>query len=165
MADSILNTDGLLERAKYMMTEYKKLLPVLFVETDKGIHVVGINVNFDKINKRMMMNDIGSKFSNKKENVEYLHMISAASVLMCAFDKGDKDIVDIGNLKDVKTYDAIIVASFDVKNNKRDVIIQRFEIADDNVTFKESIKNENVEGIFLLDAFMQGYYQSNIDLN
>ena len=52
-------------------------------------------------------------------------------------------------------YEAVIVAMLDVKNNKRNVIMQSFERSGDEITFTDICEDTEVKGRFLLDAFMQ----------
>lgn len=146
----------LLEQAKYLLERDKSLQPVLFVETDKELNIVGLVGNFNGANKRKMMIDIGIKFA--KEGGVNRKIISLSMV-----SEADISKVDIINEK-IEKFEAIVIATLDVINNRREILTQEFirnvnGDNDDNVDikFKDSHYGLDDPEVYLLDAFMQGY--------
>ena len=140
----------LLEKAKALLIKDKGLTPVLFVETEKAVNIVGLVGEFNKIDKREMMINIGKKFAKEQPNnkIRSLSMISEANVSK----------INI-NTNVVEKCEAIVLAKLNVINNKKEIISQDFERSNNNITFKESHFELNAPGTFLLEAFMKGYYQ------
>ena len=140
----------LLEKAKALLIKDKGLMPVLFVETEKAVNIVGLVGEFNKIDKREMMINIGKKFAKEQPNnkIRSLSMISEANVSK----------INI-NTNVIEKCEAIVLAKLNVINNKKEIISQDFERSNNNITFKESHCELNAPGTFLLEAFMKGYYQ------
>ena len=141
----------LLEKAKELLKKEKGLMPVLFVETEKAISIIGLVGEFNKIDKRKMMIGAGKKFATEQPNnrIRSLSMVSEANVSK----------INIKTNAVVKC-EAIVIAKLNVIDNKKEIISQDFERSYDGITFKDSHYELNAQGTFLLEAFMKGYYQA-----
>ena len=138
----------LLEKAKELLEKDKGLMPVLFVETEKTMDIIGLAGDFNNINKREMMIGIGKKFAKEQPNnrIRSLSMISEANVSK----------INI-NTKIIDKCEAIIIAKLNVIDNQKEIITQDFERSNDDITFKNSHYELHASGTFLLEAFMKGY--------
>lgn len=148
----------LLDRAKELLKSDKRLIPVLFVETIKGIFVIGLSVNFNEIDKKKMMMNIGRKCAKKNQKLKSLSFVSEANISKVNIDKKSGNIL-------MEKYEAIVVAKLDIINNKKEIMMQGYEISNDNVIWKDDDQlRPDIQEVFLLDAFVQGY-RENYEFN
>lgn len=151
----MIETSFILERAKELLKKDRMLVPILFIETMKGIFIIDISVDFNKIDKRRMMMNIGRKCAKKNQKIKSLSFVGEANISRMDIDKKSGDML-------VEKYEAIVVAKLDVINNKKEIITQGYEISDNDVTWKDEEQlRPDIQEIFLLDAFMQGYNEYN----
>lgn len=144
-----MDIEGYLEKAKELLKRDKYLMPVLFVETEDQIIVLGLAMDLGIDRKKMMM-DLGKDFAKKNKNKR----IKSISFIFDAW------ITRI----DVKTnlsekIESIVVSEWDIGKNKKDVITQDYEIKDNNVIWKGGPQGADKTEVYILEAFMQGYDQ------
>jgi hypothetical protein len=139
-----------LEKAKELLQRDKHLMPVLFVETEDQIFVLGLAMDIGKIDRREMMKHIGRNFANqhKDKRIKSLSFIFEAWVTS----------VDIHtNLSE--RVEAVVVSTWDINTNKKEVITQDYEIIDNNVIWKGESQGVEETKAYILEAFIQGYDQ------
>lgn len=149
-----MEIDFILEKAKELLIRDKYLMPVLFIDTDKEMNILGLYGEFNKADRREMMATIGKNFADMKKKIKSISMVSEANLSKVDISKADDDII-----KKEKT-EAIVVSRLDIDTCKREIIIQEFERSGDGIVFKNVHQELSSPVIFLLDAFMKGYKES-----
>ena len=148
----------LLEKAKDLLQKDKRLTPVLFVDAEEGVSIVGLVVDLKKVDKREMMENIGREYAIKKKTIKSLTIVSDMYITRVkpGIEKDGKI-----PLEKMKRREAILVARMYLSGHKNEITIQHYERSGDNITFSDSY-NES-EGkhapIFLLEDFVEGYRQ------
>lgn len=139
-----------LEKAKELLERDKHLMPVLFVETDNQIFVLGLTMDIGKIDRRKMMIDFGRNFAveHKEKKIESLLFIFEAWVTR----------IDV-NTNLSERIEAIVVTKWDIKTDKKEVITQDYEIVENNIVWKGEPQGVDETKAYILEAFMQGYKQ------
>ena len=151
-----MDINGLLETAKKNLENDKWLTPVLFIETEKDIKIIGLIVKLEDVDKREMMMNIGKKFAREQQKkIQSLSFISEANISRIKIGRKDTP---------VERYDAIVIAKLNIDTNEKEIVVQDFERSNDNIIFKDIRKDSNVQSVFLLEAFMEGYYQAQKDI-
>ena len=145
-----MEIDFILEKAKELLQKDKKLVPVLFVETEKEISVIGLFAEFGDIDKREMMEDIGRKFAIKGQKVQSISLVSDAYVSRLHMDTKDKN-------ESLERGEAIIVARLEIDTKEKEIMVQNYERSDSNIIFMDNYRELDVQRAFLLDAFVKGY--------
>ena len=149
-----MDIKDLLEKAKELLIRDKKLMPVLFIETEKETHIIGLISDFNKIDKREMMANIGRDYAKKKQKIISVSLVCEANVSKIKIDD-----------ESLEKCEAIVVAKLNAVTNKKELITQEFEISNGDVIFKGGPKELDSQRLFLLDAFMQGYEKLNFEFN
>ena len=166
------------ENSKELLEKDLSLATVLFVDTDNKdesgknkVFICPLN-NLENDDKKETMNFIGKKMDGEGILVKGLTLISEAWCL-----KGDKSIMkkeDIdkyykehGSIKNhpLRT-EAIIIADWEIKSDKKTMISQEFSIKKKKVVYgnrdKISIKKGNKDSRFyLLEYFLKGYLKGS----
>jgi hypothetical protein len=139
-----------LEKAKELLQRDKRLLPVLFIETENQILVIGLAMDIGNLDRRKMMMDIGRNFAkeHKEKRIKSLSFIFEAWITRIDAKTNLSEKIE-----------AIVVATWDIKTDKKDVITQDYEIIDDNVIWKGEPQGVDDTKAYILEAFMQGYNQ------
>lgn len=139
-----------LEKAKELLQRDKHLMPVLFVETEDQIFVLGLAMDIGKIDRRKMMMDLGKSFAkeHKEKRIKSLSFIFEALVTR---------IDTRTNLSE--KIEAVVVSNWDIKTDKKEVITQDYEISDNNVIWKGEPEGVDETKAYILEAFMRGYNQ------
>ena len=140
-----------LEKAKDLLQRDKHLMPVLFVETEDQILVLGLVMDIGKIDRRKMMIDLGRKFAKE-------HKDKRIKSLSFIFEAWITRIDARTNLSE--KVEAIVVTKWDIKTDQKDVITQDYEILDDNVIWQGEPQGVGETKAYILEAFMQGYRQN-----
>lgn len=138
-----------LEKAKELLQKDKHLMPVLFIETEDQIFVLGLVMN-NEIDRKEMMMAIGKDFAKKYKDKR----IKSLSFI---FDAWITKIDQSTNLSE--KIESIVVSEWDIETDKKDVITQDYEIIDDNVIWKGEPQGVDETKAYILEAFMQGYDQ------
>jgi hypothetical protein len=143
-----------LEKAKELLQRDKQLMPVLFVETEDQIFVLGLAMD-GKIDIRKIMTDLGRNFAKeyREQRIKSLLFIFEAQITR----------MDI-NTNNSERIDAVIVSKWNIKTDKKEVITQDYEISNDNVIWKGEPEETDETRAYILDAFMQGY-RRHLNLN
>lgn len=144
-----MNINDYLEKAKELLQKDKHLMPVLFVETEDQIFVLGLVMN-NEIDRKKMMMDIGKDFAKKYKDKR----IKSLSFI---FEAWITKIDQSTNLSE--KIESIVVSEWDIETDKKDVITQDYEIIDDNVIWKGEPQGVDETKAYILEAFMQGYDQ------
>lgn len=147
----------LLEKAKELLEKDKGLTPVLFVETEKAINIIGLVGDFN-VNKREIMIGAGKKFAKDQPNnkIKSLSMVSEANVSKVNINTK----VHNSKIPSIEKCEAIVIAKLNVTDNKKEIMVQDFERSNDDIIFKDNRYELGVPGTFLLEAFMDGYYHA-----
>lgn len=140
-----------LEKAKELLQRDKHLMPVLFVETEDQILVLGLAMDIGKVDKRKMMMDLGRDFAKK-------HKEKRIKSLSFIFEAWVTRIDTRTNLSE--KVEAIVVTKWDIKTDQKDVITQDYEISNDNVIWKGEPQEVGETKAYILEAFIQGYNQN-----
>lgn len=142
-----MDIENYLEKAKELLQRDKHLMPVLFVETEDQIIVLGLAIDIGEDRKKMMM-DLGKDFAkkNKYKRIKSLSFIFDAWITR----------IDIKTNLSEKI-ESIVVSKWDIGKNKKDVITQDYEIKDNNVIWKGQPQGVDKTEVYILEAFMQGY--------
>lgn len=138
-----------LEKAKELLQKDKHLMPVLFVETEDQIFVLGLVMNND-VDRKQMMVDIGKDFAKKYKDKRIKSLSFIFDALVTRIDQNT-------NLSE--KIESIVVAEWNVETDKKDVITQDYDIIDDNVIWKGGPQGVDETKAYILEAFMQGYDQ------
>lgn len=145
-----------LEKAKELLQRDKKLMSVLFVETEDQIYIIGLAMDNGKIDIRKIMTDLGINFAKeyREQKIKNLLFIFDAWITRIDTDTNKSERVE-----------AIVVSKWNIKTDKKEVITQDFEISNDNVViWKGSPKEADETRAYILDAFMRGYnHHINLD--
>ena len=144
-----MNINDYLEKAKELLQRDKHLMPVLFVETEDQIFVLGL-VMSNEIDRKKMMVDIGKDFAKK---YKYKRIKSLSFIFEAWITKIDQNT----NLSE--KIESIVVSEWDTETDKKDVITQDYEIIGDNVIWKGGPQGVDETKAYILEAFMQGYDQ------
>lgn len=144
-----MNIDNYLEKAKELLQKDKHLMPVLFIETEDQIFVLGLVMN-NEIDRKEMMMAIGKDFAKKYKDKR----IKSLSFI---FEAWVTKIDQSTNLSE--KIESIVVSEWDIETDKKDVITQDYEIIDDNVIWKGEPQGVDETKAYILEAFMQGYDQ------
>lgn len=137
-----------LEKAKELLQRDKKLMSVLFVETEDQIYIIGLAMDNGKIDIRKIMTDLGINFAkeHKEQKIKSLLFIFDAWVTRIDIKTNESERIE-----------AIVVSKWDIKTDKKEVITQDYEISNDNVIWKGSPTEADETRAYILDAFMRGY--------
>jgi hypothetical protein len=137
-----------LEKAKELLQRDKHLMPVLFVETEDQIFVLGLAMDTGKIDIRKIMMDLGKSFAkeHKEKKIKSLLFIFEAWITR----------IDINTTKSERI-EAIVVSKWCIKTDKKEVITQDYEILNDKVIWRGEPEEADETRAYILDAFMQGY--------
>lgn len=144
-----MNIGDYLEKAKELLQKDKHLMPVLFVETEDQIFVLGLVMN-SKIDRKKMMMDIGKDFASKYKDKRIKSLSFIFEAWVTRIDQNT-------NLSE--KIESIVVSEWDIEADKKDVITQDYEIIDDNVIWKGEPQGVDETKAYILEAFMQGYDQ------
>lgn len=144
-----MDINNYLEKAKELLQKDKHLMPVLFIETEDQIFVLGLVMN-NEIDRKEMMMAIGKDFAKKYKDKR----IKSLSFI---FDAWITKIDQSTNLSE--KIESIVVSEWDIETDKKDVITQDYEIIDDNVIWKGEPQGVDETKAYILEAFMQGYDQ------
>lgn len=136
-----------LEKAKELLQKDKHLMPVLFVETEDQIFVLGLVMNIGIDRKKMMM-DIGKDFAKKYKDKRIKSLSFIFEAWVTRIDQST-------NLSEI--IEAVVVSKWDMEADKKDVITQDYEIIDNNVIWKGEPQGVDETRAYILEAFMQGY--------
>lgn len=138
-----------LEKAKELLQKDKHLMPVMFVETEDQIFVIGLVMNNDIDRKKMMMG-FGRDFAkeHKDKRIKNLSFIFEAWITK----------IDVRTNISEKI-EAIVVTEWNIETDKKDVITQDYEIIGDNVIWKGEPQGVDDTNAYILEAFMRGYNQ------
>lgn len=138
-----------LEKAKELLQKDKHLMPVMFVETEDQIFVIGLVMNNDIDRKKMMMK-FGRDFAkeHKDKRVKKLSFIFEAWITKIDARTNISEKIE-----------AIVVTEWNIETGKKDVITQDYEIIDDNVIWKGEPQGVDDTNAYILEAFMRGYNQ------
>lgn len=153
----MMDVQYLLEKAKELLIRDKGLQPVLFVETEKNLNIVGIVGDFNGANKRYLFMEMGKRFARQTPDAKIvsLAMVSEANI-------GKMDRVK----KKVEKCEAIVIFKLDVIENKKEIATQEFtrKIDEDgndddrvDIQFTEIHHELNNPAVYILDYFMEGY--------
>ena len=143
-----------LEKAKELLQKDKHLMPVLFVETEDQIFVLGLVMNIGIDRKKMMM-DIGKDFAKKYKDKRIKSLSFIFEAWVTRIDQST-------NLSEI--IEAVVVSKWDMEADKKDVITQDYEIIDNNVIWKGEPQGVDETRAYILEAFMQGYDHLNCRL-
>lgn len=143
-----MDIEFILEAAKELLEKAKGLVPVLFVETENDMNIVEIIGDLNNIDRREMMTNFGRTFAMKGQRVKSLSLVSEANVTIIRKSDGS-----------IEKCETIVVAKLDMISNEKRIIAQDFERLNDGIIFLDSHHELGVEGVFLLDAFVEGYHQ------
>ena len=149
-----MNIDNYLEKAKELLQKDKHLMPVLFVETEDQIFVLGLVINIGIDRKKMMM-DIGKDFAKKYKDKRIKSLSFIFEAWVTRIDQST-------NLSEI--IEAVVVSKWDMEADKKDVITQDYEIIDNNVIWKGEPQGVDETRAYILEAFMQGYDHLNCRL-
>lgn len=138
-----------LEKAKELLQKDKYLMPVLFVETEDQIFVLGLVMNIGIDRKKMMM-DIGKDFAKKYKDKRIKSLSFIFEAWVTRIDQST-------NLSEI--IEAVVITKWDTETDKKDVITQDYEIIDNNVIWKGEPQGVDETRAYILEAFMQGYEQ------
>lgn len=144
-----MNIGDYLEKAKELLQKDKHLMPVLFVETEDQIFVLGLVMNRE-INRKKMMMDIGKDFASKYKDKRIKSLSFIFEAWVTRIDQNT-------NLSE--KIESIVVSEWDIEADKKDVVTQDYEIIDDNVIWKGEPQGVDETKAYILEAFMQGYDQ------
>lgn len=138
-----------LEKAKELLQKDKHLMPVMFVETEDQIFVIGLVMNNDIDRKKMMMK-FGMDFAkeHKDKRIKKLSFIFEAWITKIDARTNISEKIE-----------AIVVTEWNIETGKKDVITQDYEIIGDNVIWKGEPQGVDDTRAYILEAFMQGYNQ------
>ena len=159
-----MEIDYIFEKAKDLLQKDKRLTPVLFVETEEGVSVIGLIVDLGKVDKREMMENLGRDFAIKKQIIQ---SVSIVSDIYISRVKPGKD-KNGPPLERMERREAILVAKMYLNKNKNEIIVQHYERSGDNITFSDSYRESEVKDapLFLLDDFIKEYRRVfNMDMN
>lgn len=145
-----MNIRYYLEKAKELLQRDKHLMPVLFVETEDQIFIMGLAMDIGKIDRRKMMMDLGRNFASqhKEKRIKNLSFIFEAWVTRIDHNTNLSERIE-----------AIVVSEWDIDTNKKDVITQDYEIIDGNVIWKGEPQRAGETKAYILEEFMRGYDQ------
>uniref|UniRef100_A0A6M3LGW8 Uncharacterized protein n=1 Tax=viral metagenome TaxID=1070528 RepID=A0A6M3LGW8_9ZZZZ len=167
-----ININGILDIAKKIMEKDKNgLIPTLFLETDKGIGIAPL-IGLDPDNKRQMFKIVGKKMKEDGFNVYNIASVMETWFVKQKKKKGEskEDLENKLNefYKKHKTLakhpdkkEAIVVASYDDKGNKKIVMIEfkKKGIINKKIIWGKLTKmNNNKSEMSLLKKFWNGYY-------
>lgn len=144
-----MNIRDYLEKAKELLQKDKHLMPVIFVETEDQIFVLGLVIN-NEVNRKKMMMDIGKDFAKKYKDKRIKSLSFIFEAWVTRIDQST-------NLSE--KIESIVVSEWDIETNKKDVITQDYDIIDDNVIWKGEPQGVDETNAYILEAFMQGYDQ------
>lgn len=140
-----------LEKAKELLQKDKHLMPVMFVETEDQIFVLGLVMDIAKIDRRKMMMEFGRNFAkeHKDKRIKNLSFIFEAWITKIDARTNISEKIE-----------AIVVTEWNIETGKKDVITQDYEIIDDNVIWKGEPQGVDDTRAYILEAFMNGYNQN-----
>jgi hypothetical protein len=144
-----MNINDYLEKAKELLQKDKHLMPVMFVETEDQIFVIGLVMN-DDIDRKKMMMGFGRDFAkeHKDKRIKNLSFIFEAWITKIDARTNISEKIE-----------AIVVTEWNIETDKKDVITQDYEIIGDNVIWKGEPQGVDDTRAYILEAFMRGYNQ------
>lgn len=145
----------ILDKAKDLLKRDKHLTPVLFVETEKNIFIIGIIIG--KEDKIQAMRYFGRQFATNhgQKKIKSLYFVSDSYITKI----GRTILHNSKNKIENKQRDeAIIIDKWDLDTNKKETIIQHYKRLNNDVIYQDDYEQLIEPRSYLLEAFIQGYY-------
>ena len=159
-----MEIDYILEKAKELLQKDKRLVPVLFVETEEVTSVIGLIVDLGKVDKKEMMENLGRDFAMKKQIIKSVSVVGDIYIsrVKRGIEKNGSPLERMGRRE------AILVAKTYLNKDKNEIIVQHYERSGDNITFSDSYRESDTKNasLFLLEEFIKEYRRVlNMDMN